>query len=440
METKANFLFLLFLLIPFLVRAQLEDLINHNTCFTDQLHTQMLNEYPTYAANHQRIEEQINHSKLQSTFSSKTQRSAYQTIPVVVHVVHNNGPENISDGQVINAIQYLNETFENTTYYDPTTGVKVKIDFCLSIRDPENNPSNGITRIESELTNLTVETQDLDLKTPTQWNPLDYLNIWVVNDVTSLLVGSGAAAYAYFPAAHGLPRDGIVIESGFFGTTRDSTKILAHEAGHYLGLYHTFSGGCTNDDCQQDGDRICDTPPDQSRIRIECEETVNTCTTDEADTSTNNPFRPIALGGIGDQNDMHINYMDYSYFSCYSAFTEGQENRMKTVLSTTRQSLLPCFGCKEPCPLSSFEAAFSSSLTSPVFAGEELFFMNNSDPTDLYEWSVDGEIFSNDINSNYTFYEDGLYTVNLLIQDTIHFCKNNVDQVIEVDLVDSTLK
>ncbi|MEL6867764.1 MAG: M43 family zinc metalloprotease, partial [Bacteroidota bacterium] len=38
---------------------------------------------------------------------------------------------------------------------------------------------------------------------------------------------------------------------------------------HYLGLYHTFQGGCTNNDCTTDGDRVCDTPPDQSTAVVQ---------------------------------------------------------------------------------------------------------------------------------------------------------------------------
>ncbi|MBS1665592.1 MAG: hypothetical protein JST68_31425, partial [Bacteroidetes bacterium] len=67
-------------------------------------------------------------------------------LPVVVHIIHNNGPENISDLQVQTAIQHLNEAYANTGYYDPSDGVSTNIQFCLASRDPNNNPTNGITR------------------------------------------------------------------------------------------------------------------------------------------------------------------------------------------------------------------------------------------------------------------------------------------------------
>ncbi|MBL0138212.1 MAG: hypothetical protein IPP86_06730 [Bacteroidetes bacterium] len=101
-----------------------------------------------------------------------------------------------------------------------------------------------------------------------------------------------------------------------------------HEAGHYFGLYHTFEGACTNNDCLADGDHVCDTPPDNSTATVPCNSTTNTCTTDADDVSLNNPFRPVAQGGLGDQPDMIINHMDYGLIGCHTQFTSGQKDRM----------------------------------------------------------------------------------------------------------------
>ncbi|KAA3634601.1 MAG: hypothetical protein DWQ02_11165, partial [Bacteroidetes bacterium] len=46
-----------------------------------------------------------------------------RTIPVVVHITHNNGPENSSDAQVIAGIEQLNDAFANIKYYDQGSGV-----------------------------------------------------------------------------------------------------------------------------------------------------------------------------------------------------------------------------------------------------------------------------------------------------------------------------
>ena len=57
--------------------------------------------------------------------------------------------------------------------------------------------------------------------------------------------------------------------------------MTAHEIGHYLGLDHTFANGCANADCMLDGDRVCDTPPDNSPSFAPCG--INSCNTDSPD-------------------------------------------------------------------------------------------------------------------------------------------------------------
>eukprot|EP01038_Epipyxis_sp_PR26KG_P003163 gene3163-4483_t len=168
---------------------------------------------------------------------------------------------------------------------------------------------------------MTSETQDLELKELIRWDPTRYLNIWLVNEITSLNMGSSMAGYAYYPAAHGTPIDGIVNEAALFGATQNSSKVHIHEVGHYLGLYHTFEGGCTNADCQTDGDHVCDTPPDNSTAAVPCSPAPNTCTSDDDDLSANNPFRPVANGGLADQPDILANYMDYGYQYCQDRLT-----------------------------------------------------------------------------------------------------------------------
>ncbi len=377
---------------------------NTHFCGESIIHDQLMRNKPRWKTKHERLEQQAQQYFTSTNKSSSTQ--ANYTLPVVVHIIHDNGAENISDALVLQGIEYLNDAYENVGVYDPTTGVNTQIEFCLARRDPDGNASNGITRTVSSLTELTLESEDVAMKDLSRWDPLNYINIWLVREICSSGSGCGVAGYAYFPSAHGNANDGIVLESRWMGLNPGESAVLTHEAGHYLGLYHTFQGGCTNNDCLTDGDRVCDTPPDQSTAVVPCNATANTCMSDVNATDPNNPF-------TSDQNDMFWNYMDYGDWDCYSAFTQGQSDRMEFFVNNVRFSLLDSKACSDPCntPVS------ANFLTSNIFAniGETISFTNNSINGDTYEWLIDGVLFSNDFNSNYTFSTEGSFEITLVV-------------------------
>lgn len=349
--------------------------------------------------------ENILYRVLKNGQSIGTDRIIY-TIPVVVHVVHNNGAGNIPFTQVQTAIQHMNDAFANVGYYNPNTGVDVEIQFCLAQRDPMGNTSNGMTQTVSTLSNLDKNTQDLQLKNLIRWNPSEYVNIWTVGNIIG-----GVAGYAYLPSAHGSNVDGIVLEAGYMGTSPSNTAVLIHEMGHYLGLYHPFQGGCTNNDCLLDGDQVCDTPPDNTTSRPACGTPPNSCTTDEDDTSINNPFRSIALGGLGDQPDLIRGYMDYSNFTCYDRFTQGQKDRMRFFLTGTRASLLTSQGCVPACT-NPINIGFAASATT-ILVGTNVTFSNTTTNATTYEWFNNSASFATTINANLTFNTIGTYTIRL---------------------------
>ncbi len=350
-----------------------------------------------------------------------------RTLPVVVHVIHDGIAGEITDEQIMQGIDYINQAFGGYDYYNES--VETNIQFQLAEIDPNGNPTNGITRTESSLTNMDMTTvgyypkDDLPLKNLSRWNPHDYINIWLVNSICSGY-NCGVAGYAYMPTAlNNIPlRDGIVVESQYFGATAQNTSVVIHEIGHYLGLLHTFEGGCENDNCNVDGDMVCDTPPQHNNGTAgyySCTSGNNTCTTDADDQSTENPFRPVALGGLGDVPDMKHNFMDYSNTSCYTSFTNGQGQRVNNTISNIRYELLSSPGildCTTP---------ISVSLEWPaeeITIGDSFTIANNTTEASSYEWYINDVFVHSQENFDYTASETGTFTVTLVASNGEEGC------------------
>lgn len=196
-------------------------------------------------------------------------------IPVVVHIIHNNGSENISDAQVIEALNQLNEDFRKISGTPGFGGgVDTEIEFSLAKKDPNGNCSSGINRIQSTKTNVTFYSygEDAALKNLSRWDQERYLNIWVVKDISGGGVGYAFQPHDIYFNVSWQILDGLVIEHTSFGRSGTAasnvTRALTHEVGHYMNLYHVWgkNAGSANNchtpaDCLIRGDRVCDTEP-----------------------------------------------------------------------------------------------------------------------------------------------------------------------------------
>ncbi len=268
-----------------------------------------------------------------------TQDTQHYVIPIAYHIMHNNGPEEVPEQNILQSLADLNDAFANEDYYDPSTGTPIDISFCFARRDFYGRETDGYEWIASpdyyEVNDYGVAAQ---IFTIFAWSPQTVLNIYSVGDI------SFATAFATFPPEDPEDRrDGVVTEFQMIGYNKEGAAVLAHEIGHYLGLYHTFQEACQNDDCLLQGDRVCDTPPDNLQTVFEGCISNNNCSTDADDPSDNNPFAT-------DIPDMNINYMDYNSFSCYSAFTPGQRTRMRYVLRELRPLLTNSPACEVQIP------------------------------------------------------------------------------------------
>jgi len=317
-------------IIPFVISTILSGIIAAQTplhCGADEMRIATLKQNPEIAKAVIKRDTQLENftqSFIQNANfnAAKTNSTAFYVIPVVFHVIHNYGSENISDAQLKDGLDIVNKTFRKqhpnnssiVAAFQPIHA-DCDIEFRLATIDPNGNCTSGINRIASPLTS----SGDHRVKNLIHWLPTQYLNVYVVANA------AGLAGHAIWPSdADTIPLwDGIVLSHSYVGTfgTSNLTQSVAfaHECGHYLNLQHIWGGNnvpgfyfypCAdvNKDCNID-DLVADTPP-----------TIG--------------WQSCNLNGAscGNVLDNVQNAMDYSY--CNIMFTNGQKARMTACLNS----------------------------------------------------------------------------------------------------------
>lgn len=308
MKLKKIALFVFFIISLFLQPVFGQE-IKH--CGSTKAEKNILEKYPDLIPEINSLNDYLNSINLSNL--EKTRQNKY-IIPIVFHVIHNYGIENISDAQIYDAVRILNNDFNlrnsDTVAIVPafqSLKANVNFEFRLARKDPEGNCTNGIDRIVSY---KTYQADDQSKLNP--WNRNYYFNVWVVNSIGD----EGVAGYAYKPATANYLYyyDGVIILHNYVGSIGTgamfSSRALTHEIGHCMNLDHTW-GGTNNPGVACGDDGVQDTP--ETKGHDNCNNIVdNTC----------NP--PII--------ENLQNYMEYAY--CPSnMFTLGQKDRMTTAVT-----------------------------------------------------------------------------------------------------------
>tara|TARA_X000000950_G_scaffold288767_1_gene407239 strand:- start:6091 stop:8151 length:2061 start_codon:yes stop_codon:yes gene_type:complete len=268
----------------------------------------------------------------QKSFSSNNQISAPKSsvlhkIPVVFHIVHNNGVEKIDRSQVLDALEKLNidlralrpDTSTVDSLFKPLIA-DIEVEFVLATKAPDGTCFSGITMTETPYSYNNGDINGSDQVDAVMmsndvfqgnWPGNQYLNVFVCGSV-----GTGIAGYTYYPSGFfgNAMNNGIWLRHdycGSIGTANPSaSKTFVHEVGHWLNLPHTW--GSTNEpglasNCSSD-DGVADTP---NTIGSQwCNYNETTC------------------GSVANIE----NHMEYT--PCRKMFTLGQKARMRTALNS----------------------------------------------------------------------------------------------------------
>ena len=352
------------------------------------------------------------------------EKATIYKIPIVFHILHNNGAENISREQILDELAILNKDFRklNADVNDvvsqyQTKQADIEIEFVLANRDPLGRSFNGVTRTVDAITSDgsdgyaqsdAVETKNDIYKG--NWPGNKYLNVFVVANA-----GATAAGYTRLPDNNQTMTNGIWILHNYLGSigtsSLNSNHTLTHEIGHWLNLAHTW--GNTNSPGVACGDdNVSDTPLTKG------------FTTCSLNSST------ICTSGVIENVE---NFMEYSY--CSKMFTEGQKTRMRAALNNSkggRNNIWTSTNLNNVAPLTSAEIQADRTI---ICAGSEVNFSDITySQATTWSWTTTGGSPSTSTSKNptVTYSTPGYYEVKLTSSNNGTSASSTKTQYIQV--------
>lgn len=227
--------------------------------------------------------------------------NAVKTVNVYVHIITNtSGYGNISDQKIADQIAVLNESFGGLT-----GGSNMGFQFSLAGTDRTANNTWFAAGYGTS-----AETQ---MKSALRQGSADDLNLYFNEPST------GELGWATFPSSYSSAplKDGVVcdwrtVPGGSFSPYNEGDT-ATHEVGHWVGLYHTFQGGCS-----KNNDYVSDTPAERSSA-FGCPQGRDTC-----------------AGKRYPGLDPIENFMDYTDDYCMYLYTSGQTSRASSMWTSYR--------------------------------------------------------------------------------------------------------